>query len=501
MPYSIVQYTGTGAQTTFTVSFPFISRDHVTVTVAGTPVTPEWLNDGLILLSPAPANGALVSIARNSSRSAKLVDFQDAQVLTEAALDLANTQAIYISQEAFDASDVSNVTSGVAADAAAAAASAAAAATSATNSATSAAGSATSATTAATSATSAAGSASSALTSAINAAISEANAAATLANALVKTNNLSDLTDTTAARSNLGLGSAALASSASFLTVANNLFDLANAATARTNLGLGTAAVAASTAFATAAQGTLADSAVQRVGDTMTGNLILTRTASLDRFTEWRNSIANTNGGRWAWLHTKSGADDLLSLMPVTDAGTDTTAMIKFQRTGSSPKNIIVAARTCFGGVADDTVSDLQCYALNIGGSLTGNFDITLPAGYFITFGAGGGVLNPPEFDDGTSGTTKTITFNGASEFHKVSMTGNCTFTLTFPFASKTGVYHLKLTQDATGSRVMTLPAGKWPARYAAADKLLSTAANAIDLLVVKNDGTTLWYQLDKAWA
>jgi hypothetical protein len=499
MPYSIVQYTGTGAQTTFTVSFPFISRDHVTVTVAGTPVTPEWLNDGLILLSPAPANGALVSIARNSSRSAKLVDFQDAQVLTEAALDLANTQAIYISQEAFDASDVSNVTSGVAADAAAAAASAAAAATSATNSATSAAGSATSATTAATSATSAAGSASSALTSAINAAISEANAAATLANALVKTNNLSDLTDTTAARSNLGLGSAALASSASFLTVANNLFDLANAATARTNLGLGTAAVEAAATFATAAQGTLADSAVQRIGDTMTGNLILTRTASVDRFTEWRNSIANTNGGRWAWLHTKNGADDLLSLMPVTDAGADTTAMIKFQRTGSAMKNIIVGGRTCFGGVTDDGTSDLQCNVLKVGGAVT--LSDAIITGDLDMSGSVGGIFHPAEADDTTSGTTKTITFQGATRFHKVSMTGNCTFTFTFVGGNKTGVYHLKLTQDATGSRVMTLPAGKWPARYAAADKLLSTAANAIDLLIIKNDGTTLWYQLDKAWA
>lgn len=46
---------------------------------------------------------------------------------------------------------------------------------------------------------------------------------------------------------------------------ANNLSDLANASAARTNLGLGTAATTAATAYATAAQGAKADSALQTV--------------------------------------------------------------------------------------------------------------------------------------------------------------------------------------------------------------------------------------------
>jgi hypothetical protein len=48
-----------------------------------------------------------------------------------------------------------------------------------------------------------------------------------------------------------------------YLAKANNLSDLTNVSTARTNLGLGTAAVTNSTAYATAAQGALADSAFQ----------------------------------------------------------------------------------------------------------------------------------------------------------------------------------------------------------------------------------------------
>jgi hypothetical protein len=54
--------------------------------------------------------------------------------------------------------------------------------------------------------------------------------------------NLSDLASAATARTNLGLGTAAVQNVGFFLQTANNLSDLANAATARTNLGLGSAA-------------------------------------------------------------------------------------------------------------------------------------------------------------------------------------------------------------------------------------------------------------------
>ena len=56
-------------------------------------------------------------------------------------------------------------------------------------------------------------------------------------------NNLSDVTASTA-RSNLGLGTAAVQADTYFAQVANNLSDLASASTARTNLGLGNMATA-----------------------------------------------------------------------------------------------------------------------------------------------------------------------------------------------------------------------------------------------------------------
>jgi hypothetical protein len=58
---------------------------------------------------------------------------------------------------------------------------------------------------------------------------------------------------------------AAYASLSGALIAANNLSDLVSASAARTNLGLGTAATTASTDYATAAQGALADSALQDI--------------------------------------------------------------------------------------------------------------------------------------------------------------------------------------------------------------------------------------------
>lgn len=82
---------------------------------------------------------------------------------------------------------------------------------------------------------------------------------------------------------------------------ANNLSDLTNVAAARTNLGLGTAAVYSHTAFATAAQGLLADSAIQP-GDinTLAGlNSVVTDATLIDtndpRLSDARTPLPHTH--------------------------------------------------------------------------------------------------------------------------------------------------------------------------------------------------------------
>lgn len=59
---------------------------------------------------------------------------------------------------------------------------------------------------------------------------------------LAKASNLSDLTNATTARTNLGLGTMAIATASDYLAKNDNLSGLANTSTARTNLGLGTMA-------------------------------------------------------------------------------------------------------------------------------------------------------------------------------------------------------------------------------------------------------------------
>ena len=104
--------------------------------------------------------------------------------------------------------------------------------------------------------------------------------------ALLAINNLSDLVSLPAARSNLGLGTAATHDTTYFdlagaaaavlatsLQMAQNLADLSNVVTARNNLGLGSAATQPSSAFDPAGAGSAAVSAIPTASSSVRGLL------------------------------------------------------------------------------------------------------------------------------------------------------------------------------------------------------------------------------------
>lgn len=92
------------------------------------------------------------------------------------------------------------------------------------------------------------------------------------------------------------------------------------------------------------------------------------------------------------------------------------------------------------------------------------------------------------EVDDGNSGTSKTIDWTTGAA-HKVTLTGNVTFTFTAPAAAGARV-QLRLVQDGTGGRTATWPASvKWPS----GTPTVTSTASAIDIVTFWYDGTNYY--------
>lgn len=101
MALSYEEFTGTGAQTQYAVSFPYISRDHVSLKVDGVAKTITWINSALISVAVAPALDTTVRVARTTPTTA-LTDFSNGSTLGEDDLDRVLTQNLYVSQESTD---------------------------------------------------------------------------------------------------------------------------------------------------------------------------------------------------------------------------------------------------------------------------------------------------------------------------------------------------------------------------------------------------------------
>jgi hypothetical protein len=107
---SYVIYPGDGVQTDFSVPFPYLSKDHVKVYSGGVAVTPNWINAALIRVSPAVASGAVLLVQRKTDK-APLTVFENTNNLTAENLTLAETQALFIAEEASDRAEQSIIVS------------------------------------------------------------------------------------------------------------------------------------------------------------------------------------------------------------------------------------------------------------------------------------------------------------------------------------------------------------------------------------------------------
>ena len=92
------------------------------------------------------------------------------------------------------------------------------------------------------------------------------------------------------------------------------------------------------------------------------------------------------------------------------------------------------------------------------------------------------------EYDNGNSGTSKTVDWAANGHKQKITMTGDCTFTFTAP-AGPCNLL-LKKIQDGTGSRIPTWPAAvKWPG----GTKPVHSGASKTDIVSFYYDGTNYY--------
>lgn len=103
----VYEVTNAAGETDFNVNFDYINKSHVKVSVNGVATTDfNWLNDGQLQLTNTAAFGSIVVITRETSPSARLVDYQTGSVLSEEILDTDSLQGFFLAQEAVDVKEL-----------------------------------------------------------------------------------------------------------------------------------------------------------------------------------------------------------------------------------------------------------------------------------------------------------------------------------------------------------------------------------------------------------
>lgn len=103
MAYSIIDLAGSGGQTNFSFTSPYLSRVDMHVYIDGVETTAfTFASDFIIVLNVALPGAATVRIRRITPITLPVVDFVNGAVLGETDLDFAGLQLLYAVQEAAD---------------------------------------------------------------------------------------------------------------------------------------------------------------------------------------------------------------------------------------------------------------------------------------------------------------------------------------------------------------------------------------------------------------
>jgi len=103
MAFSITDLAGSGGQSNFTFSFPYLSTSHIHVYIDGVETFAFSFNSAFVIHLTTPlAGAATVRIQRLTPVTEALVDFSNGSVLGESDLDAAVLQLLFAVQESID---------------------------------------------------------------------------------------------------------------------------------------------------------------------------------------------------------------------------------------------------------------------------------------------------------------------------------------------------------------------------------------------------------------
>lgn len=212
-----------------------------------------------------------------------------------------------------------------------------------------------------------------------------------------------------------------------------------------------------------------------------------------------QGAINELDNKKAAVLHTHTSSQ-ITNFSSSVSANTDVSANTLARHTHTN-KAILDATTASFTTAYETKLGGIEANANNyslptssttvLWGVKVDGSTITIDGSGVISSVGGGGSVES-FYDVGNSGTSITIDWNNSVN-QEVTLTGNCTFTFSNP--ENGGVYVLKLIQDATWSRTVTLPASVLTQYWALNT---STGASDIDILTLIYDGTNYFANLGK---